>query len=277
MKAVNLTISVPDKGCDKNCPYCISRITPRVISDIENMAKNINKVKKIAIEAGVTSVLFTSKGEPFQNTKDLLFLMSEFKEWPLELQTNGRWLLENIHFLRRLAGIKYGLNVLALSVDSPKTLDDTAIIIRRAKTLNLIVRITVNANKFLNLNAKTLIAFCKNMHVDQLTIRKLSYPSSSDENKDEVKWIKENTKNSYTDLIEDFRKLNLKPIRKLPNLPVVNDIFTKSDIFDCEGIALVTSDYCIQEESSVDEIRSLIFHQDGHLYTSWDSKASVLF
>ena len=35
MRANNLTISVPYKGCDKDCPYCVSKMTGYMESDKE--------------------------------------------------------------------------------------------------------------------------------------------------------------------------------------------------------------------------------------------------
>jgi len=56
-------------------------------------------------------------------------------------------------------------------------------------------------------------------------------------------------------------------IRELPNLR----------IYDYKGLSVSSSDYCMQDESGADDIRSLIFMEDGHLYTNWNSKASILF
>ena len=57
-------------------------------------------------------------------------------------------------------------------------------------------------------------------------------------------------------------------IRKLPY---------GATIYDIGGIAVTWFDYCIQDAHGVDDIRSLIFQEDGHLYTAWDSPASILF
>ena len=42
-------------------------------------------------------------------------------------------------------------------------------------------------------------------------------------------------------------------------------------------ILVTIIDYCIQEYNNTEDIRSLIYHQDGYMYTSWDKPASILF
>ena len=89
LKAENLTISVPNAGCDKNCPYCVSRMTGYVDNDYPKMLRNVSKVIHVARAAEVTSVLFTGKGEPILAYRELIELAGLFNFWPLELQTNG--------------------------------------------------------------------------------------------------------------------------------------------------------------------------------------------
>jgi hypothetical protein len=51
-----------------------------------------------------------------------------------------------------------------------------------------------------------------------------------------------------------------------------------SEVYDIDGISVSFSDYCIQENNNTKGIRSLIFLEDGHMYTSWDKvPASRLF
>ena len=47
MRAQNLTISVPYKGCDKDCPYCVSKMTGYIESDEGAFYGNMEKVSKI--------------------------------------------------------------------------------------------------------------------------------------------------------------------------------------------------------------------------------------
>ena len=44
----NLTIAVPYYGCDKNCPYCVSKMTGNYENNINLFYKNLDKVKTVA-------------------------------------------------------------------------------------------------------------------------------------------------------------------------------------------------------------------------------------
>lgn len=277
MKATNLTVCVPYKGCDKKCPYCISEITPRVESS-EDMFRSANKVRNFAHMARVNSVLITSKGEPMLNPTHIELALYEFAEWPLELQTNGLKLSKDPDQLGFLSRSK--LNTLAISIDSKKYLfdDDTfGVLVEAANKWDLVTRLTINASKDMDITAELLLERCKELGVNQVTLRKLSYPNGAPSSNPQVRWIEENTKGCYESFVRGFTAMDLKEIRRLPNLAVSADELSKSSVYDCQGISLVMSDYCIQEFSNPDDIRSLIFHEDGHLYTSWDSPASILF
>jgi hypothetical protein len=40
-------------------------------------------------------------------------------------------------------------------------------------------------------------------------------------------------------------------------------------LYMVEGVSCTHFDYCIQDSNNDNDIRSLIFHEDGHLSTSW--------
>ena len=84
MKAQNLTISVPPDSngeiCDKNCKYCISRMTGYIEHDYHKVLANIDKVKTVAKAANVSSVLITGKGEPMLNFDNVVSAMNLMME-----------------------------------------------------------------------------------------------------------------------------------------------------------------------------------------------------
>ena len=88
MKANNLSISIPNKGCNKSCPYCVSKIAPNVENNEKLFIKNIHKVKKMADITGVTSVSITGKGEPTLNMSNVYDVLHTLTEYVTELQTN---------------------------------------------------------------------------------------------------------------------------------------------------------------------------------------------
>ena len=273
LQAENLTISVPNKGCNRDCPYCISKITGPVEADFHRMCRNTGKVRTVAASAGVTSVLFTGKGEPLLAMKELLQLSAYFRDYPLELQTNGILLTaENI-----LALSDAGFNTIAISVDSPSQileLEDTAIAIN---ALDIMVRLTVNmTHKFQDIEEGLrahLIGVCKRFQISQLLLRRLTAPDSYDlashlPNRT-TDWIIRNAWGSHKFYLAE--KALIKGGRKIRQLS------HGVTVYDVEGISVVVSDYCIQEEDQGSDLRSLIFMEDGHLYTKWNSKASRLF
>ena len=63
----------------------------------------------------------------------------------------------------------------------------------------------------------------------------------------------------------------------LPNKSLIRVLPHKAQVWDINGVSVCFSDYCIQEANSSDDIRSLIFLEDGHIYTAWDKLSSKLF
>lgn len=271
----NLTISVPNEPgevCNKNCPYCISKMTGYVKNDFPRMIRKVNKVKRQAMNASVNSVLFTGKGEPLygESFEYLMILASYFKdEFPLELQTNGILLNEeNIDILD-----KEGFDVIAISMDSPKMMEDMKESIRLIKDKNMVVRLTFNITRLLEeFTFDDLFSYCKENKVNQMTLREIISPEFSVKNEKVKEWIDHN---AGPKVFEPFQDDALKAIRKF-------GVFRRRtnfgvDIFDLDGVSFSTSEYCIQESAKSDYIRSLVFLEDSHLYTSWGSPASILF
>jgi organic radical activating enzyme len=272
MKAGNLTISVPHEGCDKDCPYCISKITGYIQSDFGLMKKNLPKVKTVAAASAVSSVLLTGKGEPMLNWDDTLFLIKKFSEYPVELQTNGLSLTKNLTALSNL--YLAGLNTVALSVDSFRYLKELKEVMVESKRLGMMVRLCLNLtdripavyNKFSH-----ILEVLKKYEFDQLLIRHISYPEELEESDNlAIDWIKRHTQyKRYLELMDTaYNITGATLVRTLPH---------GAQVWDIGGLSVSFSDYCVQTVNNTEDIRSLIFLEDGHLYTSWASRASILF
>jgi len=278
MRAQNLTISMPYMGCDKNCPYCVSKITGGIQTNRDLMFRNANKTLNFARAAQVTSVMLTGKGEPFLNYGDVLHFTRMFSEFPMEIQTNGLWLSQRLsdYTMRNL--YEAGMNVIAVSIDNPHIAQCAKVgdIVREAHKYGMLVRVTFNVTKLLNCEEypatfESLISICHNWGVNQMTCRNIVSPNHTEETK-QSKWIKEFVDVGMYDRIRDQMDKACKSkgflVRVLPH---------GSKVYDYEGIAVSYSDYCIQDSNNTDDIRSLIYQEDGHLYTSWNSNASILF
>ncbi len=274
MRAQNLAVSIPPGKplCDKNCEYCVSRMTGYMKTNRGLIASNLPKVKELAHVGQVTSVLFTGKGEPTLNESDLFWLMEEFKHLPLGLQTNGLKLSKDFSLLERLAAA--GLNTLAVSIDDLEQFVNYYEMFARSKELGLLTRVTLNITNKLpeNISFKWLVEVCRNNFVDQLMLRNVVVPNNVPLDIPTAKWISKNVDPTmYPRLQAELKKTCEKKGMLLRKLSF------GSLVYDYRGVSVTYSDYCVQDDNDGEDIRSLIFMEDGHCYTSWNSKASILF
>jgi len=274
MKANNLTISINTPNCVHNCPFCISKMTGEIPYNKELYWRNLNKVKTIAMFSGINSILITGKGEPLDNPTDTLRIIEYFNNSniPIELQTNGQFLITSKTALSTL--YKKGLNVLALSIAKPNDLLKLGNVMIEAFQENLMVRLTiVLGHDWRERTFRNIIGYCLNHNVSQLTFRIPTIPdnvTNTNESQRTQEWIEAQAEVFYQHILRDMKEMcNDKTlVRTLPFGASVHDLF---------GIGVTVMDYCIQEASKESDLRSLIYQTDGHLYTAWDKKGSILF
>jgi hypothetical protein len=239
----------------------------------ELMFRNLPKVLRLAEAAQVTSVLFTGKGEPCQDLPSLLDWMDPFQAFHTELQTNGL-MLDNAA-IEELAERK--LNVLAFSLDKLTEFEKFARWVELAKVHGMVTRATLNITNRIppRTTFRDILAQAKKWGYQQLSLRAITVPNNAKTSRDAraaVQWIRCNARWERYDrlcaqlLLEG--NANGRVIRKLPFGALVYDI---------AGTAVTAFDYCVQDMSYDDDIRSLIFLEDGHVYTAWNSAASILF
>ncbi len=282
MRAQSLSVCIPFAGCDKACPYCVSKITGLEVGCFSLMMDNLPKVKTLAKAAQVSTVLFTSKGEPFVNYSNVLLFINAFKEYWTEVQTNGIWLSQNKKKLPELQ--KTGLNIIAVSVDSLNSLRQS--LFEAIRDAGMVGRVTFNItnNSYLRCGSmpkgysltkavtfQELIDTCKDFGVHQMTLRNIVTPAYTEPTK-ESKWIEDCVDK---DLYARLRSEMMEACTNRGHLLRSLDYGAK--VYDYEGISVSYSDYCIQDSSNGDDIRSLIFQENGHVYTTWNSEASILF
>jgi hypothetical protein len=279
VRAQNLSICVPYRGCDKDCAYCVSKMTGYSETDRQRMRENLPKVLSVASMADVSSVLLTGKGEPCLNMQDVVWLLDAFDHLPAELQTNGLRLLE--HFerdpacgdLERLR--RHHLNVLAFSLDGFSQFQQMAKLFAHARALGLVVRVTFNLTDQIDdeVNFDGFIGACRKTGVDQFSLRQVSVPNEvallEPKAAAAADWIRQHVDPArYQRLVAELLARKPRLVRKLPY---------GAAVYDVDGIAVSYFDYCIQDDHRSDDMRSLIFNEDGHVYTAWNSPASILF
>lgn len=262
MKSNNLTISVPTPPCKRNCPYCVTKMTGRVEADEERFEKNMPKVLKLAKNSNVNNVLITGKGEPLDNPAKMIYVWTVFRDYPTEIQVDGyRYINANL----QESNLLDEFDVVALSFHRlPK---------RIPKWTNNITRLTLVVTDFTNVGSfHEVIDYCKRNKIDQLSLRKPTVPAHIQDTQDArrtAQWIHRNTHlRKYEWMIKEFMHRDYPPVRRLP---------FGATIYDVEGISFTHFDYCVQDSNSDDEIRSLIYMEDGHMYTSWTYQSSKIF
>ena len=281
MKAQSLAICIPNHGCNKNCPYCISKLTGDVEENVELIDRNIDKVVKLASTSNVNSVIFTGKGEPLLNMKAVVYFGEKFKDFPIEIQTNGLVLSEYGKRIKSLYNC--GVNVVSLSFDNVSNFEKFKNVIDEVNGTGMIVRVTFNVtDKYKtpevadNINLEQFINLCKGYDVQQLSFRNITIPhnynnlhETNEDAKKVFNWIMKNTKKKfYNSLINQVKAVKGNPIRKLT---------FDAEVLDIGGIAVTYFDYCLQDSHHEEDIRNIILAEDGHVYTAWNSKASILF
>jgi molybdenum cofactor biosynthesis enzyme MoaA len=275
MKAQNLAISIPKRHfCDKNCPYCVSKMTGYLEPNLTLFKRNLKKAKTLAKNSNITSVLITGKGEPTLEWDLMMYVIDEFNEFPLELQTNGKHLKENPEKLTTLA--MRGLNVLAISIDHTNGIYEYKELIKKAQELGMLVRYTFNLTYWLELlSFEKLFEMCADVGIDQLSIREVSIPTDAIDAQRSIEaqnWIKKHVKQGEVSRIHTEMEATLvNHGRFLMPLPY------GAKLYDLDGISVTWFDYCVQDSNEGDDIRSLIYQEDGHMYFTWNSKASRLF
>lgn len=275
MKANNLAICIPNHGCNKNCPYCVSKMTGYIDSNFKLMNRQTEKVKKLASISGCTSILITGKGEPFLGISELEYFLKEFREFPFEIQTNGIWLSRNQGYVEELA--KQGANVIAFSLDRIEQFEKYLDMFKNISESGMIVRVTMNITDMIpaDYSFRKFAELSKNSYVGQFSLRNIVIPNNITINTSECqsaqKWIRDHVPEGlYDELVNQLESEVKRSGFLLRSLPY------GAMVYDYQGISVTYFDYCVQDSHNSNDIRSLIFQEDGHLYTTWNSKASKL-
>jgi len=110
MKIQTFSVVVGGSACNAQCPYCVSKLTGCKRGLIENQKamdinkRNFNIACNFAKQSGVTTVLFTGKGEPMLFHHHISRYIEMLEKWNfpfIELQTNGILLPDTSEYLLR--------------------------------------------------------------------------------------------------------------------------------------------------------------------------------
>lgn len=285
MNIQSLSIVVPTGKCWNHCKFCVSHMHHEdygksIITNDNCLPESyINRIKFVRDE-GCNSMVITGTAEPQQNLPFIYALLKANKNLPkpfynISLQTTGSGLDENS--ISRLADL--GLTTLALSINSfdDKTnwdIADTPYSLRKltlleliwtAKKYNLNVRACFNLTAYFSMYGPAdFFNWAAEHKVDQVTFRKI-YKSGDGE---EAKWVENNefSERQFT-WIKNFVERGGIPIARLPYGFIQ---------FSVNGISTVIDDNCMAK-NVIDENKYAILRPNGHLYSRWDDKGSLIF
>ena len=225
----------------------------------------------IANRSDVNTVSFTGKGEITANIDSIQiferFLRNFSPYFSCELQTNGVIFADNT---RLLDTFKIdGLHTVAISIDNVWDFGYFQNVFNRINDLGMTVRVTANlTDSIMSQSIQEYISICHQFGIQQLSFREITVPNheiaNTRKSQETKEWIEENIdKEQVNNFINEYNNFIKEKGFKVWTLPY------GATIYSVEGISLTQFDYCIQDTTDGDDIRSLIFHEDGHLSTSW--------
>ena len=307
MNIQSLSICVPAKKCINDCKFCCSkmhggdyedRFTPigSTMSYIEDMKKRL----QYARDNGCNTLMLTGNNEPQQNKEFLRvlgvvnqILNNPFKN--IEIQTSGAFIDEDmLDFLKGVGVTTIAVSVACIDSDgSNRSIIQTPdknlqldVLCRNIKARNFNLRICLNMNDLMIYEISQIdsinyfqpdvigaidkvINICTEFGADQITCRALW---TSEDGTKQADWIKSNVTKKSFDFIDGFKRLIKSTGKYLDTLEY------GADRYDFRGFSVVVDeDSMAQSDKKKESVKYLILRPDGHLYTKWDTKASLLF
>jgi molybdenum cofactor biosynthesis enzyme MoaA len=284
------SILAGSEACNARCPFCISKMTPPLnvpLKEPDVNWRNFRIACNLALRCGVTTVMFTGKGEPTlfpdQITK-YLNALQEFRFPIIELQSNGILFVEQrdrySDYLQ--AWYELGITTIAISVvhylpeknhliylpHRDRYLDLPALI-QMLHDHKFSVRLaTIMANGFIDdrQDLQELVTFAKEHQVEQLTVRPINRPANS-RNQEVYDWTAQHyLQAEQLSDIRDFLEGNGQLLMTLAH---------GAQVYDLEGQNVCLTDSLTLRATS-DSLRQLIFFPDGHLRYDWQYSGAIL-
>lgn len=294
MNIQHFSIVVPNKKCANNCPFCVSRMLGHDyenLMDINHPHYDINvkeylKRMEFVANNGCNTAMFTGTTEPQQNKQFLatFALLNKMIAKPftnLEMQTTGLFLTGNRDYVRFLRNF-VGINTIALSINSLSDDVNNEILghglgvpVKQYELCKLLKEYGFNIRCCFNLNkdydiydyAEIFDRVKKHYLADQVTFRVLY---TSDASTPQGKWIAENQicniwLNGLSDWLGKFKSVG-------------TNVYGTS-LIDVDGISVFFDKNCIGKHHTVNDVdaKHFILCPNCKLYSSWDSKASLVF
>jgi molybdenum cofactor biosynthesis enzyme MoaA len=290
MRIQTFTVVAGSEACNATCPYCVSRMTP----DYE-LGKKLPEVNwrnfrigcQFAKNSGVSTVLFTGKGEPTLFPDQLTAYLKNLQPFAFpfaELQTNGIALAKHQPVSDRHLKEWYdlGLTLISLSIVhwsseknkdiyQPHAPDYYALpeLIESLHKAGFSVRLScMLARGYVDSveGLDQLARFARENGVEQLTVRSIEKPRKSSATAT-VQWVTDHALADNTVAqMRDF--LDAKGSRLM-------ELVHGAVVYDYLGQNLCLSN-CLTIDPRDETIRQLIFFPDGHLRYDWQYPGAIL-
>ena len=294
MNIQSLSVCVPAKRCINDCKFCCSKMHT---SDYEDRftdvscysyyTEDMRKRLEYARENGCNTCMLTGNNEPQQN-KEFLRVFSEVNRGlrmpflNIEMQTTGAFIdADFLDFFKSSVGVTtIAVSVACLDDDA----DNRSMIQTKDSQLNLarfcaeVKKRNINLRLCLNMNDGILVRhdytprsvteLCGELGADQITFRALWSPDSDTE---QGEWIARHVSAKTLDFI-DALKADVKA-----NGKYLDTLEYGADRYDYHGFSVVIDEDSMSQEENKSAVKYLILRPNGHLYSKWDSQASLIF
>ena len=290
MKFKMFSVIVGSPACIAACPFCGSGETPNDdnMKSCEINWRNLKIAANLANRSNVDTVMLTSRGEPLlfpDQISDYLHHLKEFNFPFIELQTNGILLQKNKEKYDKYLKEWYeeGLTTITISVVSHrKELNkknylqdkseyiDLPELIKYLHELKFCVRLTCVCCKNMMDNSKEVaefIKFAKDNKVEQVTLR----PVNDEYRRESAHlWILDNklTDENKND-IKNYLETNGTKLLELERIGTIYDVNGQNVLF-----SLPLTKYT--RDTNPENLRNLIFFQDGHIRYEWEMEGGIL-
>ena len=290
MKFKMFSVVVGSPACIASCPFCVSGETPNSenLKECEINWRNLKIAANLANRSNVDTVMLTSRGEPLLFPDQITEYLKHLKEFNfpfIELQTNGILLQTNEEkydkYLKEW--YEYGLTTITISVVShkpelnkknylrdKKEYIDLPKLIKHLHDFKFCVRLTCVCCKDMMDNSKEVaefIEFARNNNVEQVTLR----PVNDEYRRESAHlWILDNklTDENKND-IKNYLETNGTKLLELERIGTIYDVDGQNVLF-----SLPLTKYT--RDTNPENLRNLIFFQDGHIRYEWEMEGGIL-
>jgi len=292
MRVQTFSILAGSEACNARCPFCISKMTPPLgvkLKEPKVNWRNFEVACRLAKSCGVTTAMFTGKGEPtiFPDQITTYLEKMEKHNFPLiELQTNGILLSEKADKYDRHLKTWYekGMTTIAVSIvhyepeknrqiylPHKKSYIDLPRLIETLHGYGLSVRLTcIAANGFIDSSRvlDNLLSFAKENKVEQLTLTPVNKPDA-EHNGHLESW---NWTTAHCLRDEQLGEIKAHLESSGSKLMVLGH---GAVVYDLHGQNICLNN-CLSVQPDADGMRNIIFFPDGHIRYYWQYEGAIL-